>query len=48
MFHSVLQAVELENSSGRKVTKYLVIVTTNGYMGTEETVVLGTEQEGSM
>ena len=41
--------MELENSSvtKRNVTKYLVIVTTNGYMGTEETVVLGTEQEGS-
>ena len=42
-----LQAVELENSMPRAVTKYVVIITTNGYQGTEETVVLGTEQEGS-
>ena len=41
------QAVELENSFSRPVTKYLVIVTTNGYLDTEETIVLGTEQEGS-
>lgn len=43
----ILQAVELENCCSRKVTKYLVIVTTNGYVDTEETVVLGTEQENS-
>lgn len=43
-----LQAVELENwCCSRKVTKYLVIVTTNGYVDTEETVVLGTEQDNN-
>ena len=47
LFLSSPQAVELENSFSRPVTKYLVIVTTNGYLDTEETIVLGTEQEGS-
>ena len=43
-----LQAVELENSSPRKVTKHLVLVVTNGYQDTEEAIVLGTEQEDSV
>ena len=43
-----LQAVELENSWPRKVTKYLVLVATSGYQDTEEAIVLGTEQEDSM
>ena len=43
-----LQAVELENSWPRKVTKHLMLVATNGYQDTEETIVLGTEQEDSM
>ena len=42
------QAVELENSSPRNVTKYLALVATNGYQDTEEAIVLGTEQEDSM
>ena len=43
----LFQVVELENNSARRVTKYLVIVATNGHMATEETIVLGTEQEDS-
>ena len=43
----VLQAVELENTSTRKVTKYMVVLTTIGVQDTEETIVLGTEQDGS-
>ncbi len=42
-----VQVVELEGNSQRKVTKYLVIITSNGHMGTEETIYLGTEQDGS-
>ena len=41
------QAVELENTSTRKVTKYMVVLTTIGVQDTEETIVLGTEQDGS-
>ena len=41
------QAVELENGTPRKVTKYIIIISTLGYQDTEETVVLGTEQDGS-
>ena len=46
--HTHTQAVELENGIPRKVTKYLVIITTTGYQDTEEVIALGTEQEGSM
>ena len=42
------QAVELENTIPRNVTKYIVLITTTGHQDTEETLVLGTEQEGSM
>lgn len=42
-----LQAVELENMFPRPVTKYLVIVSTPGNQETEETIVLGTEQDAS-
>ena len=41
------QAVELENTIPRNVTKYIVLITTTGHQDTEETLVLGTEQEES-
>ena len=46
--HPHTQAVELENTIPRSVTKYIILITTTGHQDTEETLVLGTEQEGSM
>ena len=46
--HTHTQAVELENTIPRNVTKYVILITTIGHQDTEETLVLGTEQEGSM
>ena len=46
--HTHSQAVELENTIPRNVTKYVILITTIGHQDTEETLVLGTEQEGSM
>lgn len=45
---SLSQAVELEKFSPRNVTRYMVVITTQGVQDTEETIVLGTEQVSDM
>ena len=45
------QAVELENSSSRKVRKYLIVVMSvenQDSEDSEETLILGTEQEDTV
>ncbi len=39
--------MELENTLPRKVTKYIVVIITHGNQETDETIVLGTEQDNS-
>lgn len=41
---SIRLAVELERCSPRNITRYMILITTQGVQDTEETVVLGTEQ----
>jgi hypothetical protein len=40
-------AVELEKSSGRLITRYMIVITSIGVQDTEETIILGTEQQSS-
>ena len=44
----LFQAVELENSSSRKVRKYLIVITSVDNQDSEETLILGTEQEDTV